>query len=73
MSVIVDESNVSMDVLCSTFGKVEFNASIKVTELLMKTLENVAKDLASRCILESAVRHGFNADEEIRILGLENL
>jgi len=51
----------------------EFNASIKVTELLMKTLENVAKDLASRCILESAVRHGFNADEEIRILGLENL
>ena len=51
----------------------EFNASIQVTELLMKTLENVAKDLASRCISESAVRHGFNAEEEIRILGLENL
>lgn len=52
---------------------VDFNASIQVTELLMKTLENVAKDLASRCILESSKRHGFDASEEIRFLGLENL
>jgi chemotaxis protein histidine kinase CheA len=52
---------------------VNFNASIQVTELLMKTLENVAKELASRCIRSSAERHGFNADEEIRTLGLENL
>lgn len=51
----------------------QFNASIQVTELLMKTLENVAKDLASRCISEVASRHGFNAEEEIRALGLENL
>ena len=51
----------------------EFNASIQVTELLMKTLENVAKDLASRCISEVASRHGLNAEEEIRALGLENL
>jgi chemotaxis protein histidine kinase CheA len=50
-----------------------FNASIAVTELLMKTLENCAKDLASRCISEAAMRHGFNAEEEIRTLGLENL
>jgi hypothetical protein len=50
-----------------------FNASIAVTELLMKTLENCAKDLASRCIQESSKRHGFNAEEEIRVLGLENL
>jgi len=50
-----------------------FNASIEVTELLMKTLENVAKGLASRCITEAANRHGFNAEEEIRALGLENL
>ena len=50
-----------------------FNASISVTELLMKTLENCAKDLASRCITEAAVRHGFDASEEIRALGLENL
>ncbi len=51
----------------------KFNASIAVTELLMKTLENCAKDLASRCITEAAVRHGFDASEEIRVLGLENL
>ena len=50
-----------------------FNASIAVTELLMKTLENCAKDLASRCITEAALRHGFDASEEIRVLGLENL
>ena len=51
----------------------QFNASIQVTELLMKTLENVAKDLASRCVTEVANRHGLNAEEEIRVLGLENL
>ena len=51
----------------------EFNASISVTELLMKTLENCAKELAQRCIREASKRHGFDADEEIRLLGLENL
>jgi hypothetical protein len=51
----------------------KFNASIEVTELLMKTLENVASRLASRCISEVASRHGLNAEEEIRLLGLENL
>ncbi len=50
-----------------------FNASITVTELLTKTLESCAKDLASRCIKECSLRHGFDAEEEIRILGLENL
>lgn len=50
-----------------------FNAAITVTELLTKTLENCAKDLAVRCINECALRHGFDAQEEIRILGLENL
>lgn len=51
----------------------QFNASITITELLMKTLENCAKDLASRCITEVANRHGFDASEEIKLLGLENL
>jgi hypothetical protein len=51
----------------------EFNASITVTSLLAKTLENAAKELAMKCISECARRHNFNADEEIRILGLENL
>jgi hypothetical protein len=39
----------------------------------MKTLENCAKELAQRCIREASKRHGFDADEEIRLLGLENL
>jgi flagellar biosynthesis GTPase FlhF len=51
----------------------QFNASITVTELLTKTLENCAKDLAIRCIMEAAGRHGFDGNEEIRALGLENL
>ena len=51
----------------------QFNANMQVTELLMKTLENAAKELASRCIKEVALKHGLNAEEEIRFLGLENL
>jgi len=50
-----------------------FNANISVTTLLTKTLENVAKELACRCIAECAARHGFDAETEIRLLGLENL
>ena len=50
-----------------------FNASLEVTELLMKTLENAAKRLAARCISEVATRHGFDAEKEIQALGLENL
>lgn len=50
-----------------------FNASIQVTELLTKTLENCARDLAARCIKECALKYGFNGEEEIRALGLENL
>jgi len=60
-------------VIVEEMSQSQFNASIKVTELLMKTLENVAKDLASRCISEISARHGLNASEEIRYLGLENL
>jgi len=50
-----------------------FNASVEVTELLMKTLENAARKLAVRCIYEAANRHGFDAEAEIQALGLENL
>ena len=52
---------------------VAFNASITVTELLTKTLENCAKELAARCIRECAKKYGFEAEVEIRALGLENL
>ena len=50
-----------------------FNGSIAVTELLTKTLENCAREFGARCIRECAARHGFNAEEEIKTLGLENL
>lgn len=63
----------SAELVIEEVMQVEFNASITVTELLMKTLENCAKELASRCITEAALRHGFDANEEIRVLGLENL
>ena len=52
---------------------VQFNASVAVTELLTKTLENVAKDLATRCISECALKYGFDATEAINCLGLQNL
>lgn len=48
-------------------------AFLSVTDLLMKTLENAAKDLVRRCITECASRHNFDASEEIRFLGVENL
>ena len=52
---------------------VGFNATVSVTELLTKTLENVSKELASRCIAECGLKYGFDASEAIRELGLENL
>ena len=84
MSIVFEEMTEAMEVVerkevntgdefGSTFPKVEFNASVVITELLAKTLENCAKELASRCIRDCALRHGFDASEEIRVLGLENL
>ena len=51
----------------------EFNASVSVTELLTNTLESKVRELTIKCIRESAQRHGFNADEEIALLGLGNV
>ena len=53
--------------------EMSFNASVEVTEVVMRTLENASKELAKRCILECALRHNFDGDEELRILGLENV
>jgi len=50
-----------------------FNASVEVTEVVLRTLENASKDLAKRCILECALRHNFDGDEELRVLGLDNV
>jgi hypothetical protein len=51
----------------------EFNASISVTELLTKTLENMAKELAIRCITECASMYRFDAVDAIVALGLQNI
>jgi chemotaxis protein histidine kinase CheA len=50
-----------------------FNASFAVTDLLMKTLENAAKSVAVECVKACGNQYGFNAEEAIRMLGLENL
>jgi len=60
-------------VIMSESMNMSFNASIAVTELLMKTLENVSKELASRCVRECGAKYGFDSEEAIRSLGLENL
>ena len=86
MSIVFEEMSETMEVVerkevntGEEFGSgacgvsPQFNASVVITELLAKTLENCAKELASRCIKECALRHGFDASEEIRVLGLENL
>ena len=51
----------------------EFNASVSVSEVLTNTLQSNVRELAIKCIKEAAQRHGFNADEEIALLGLENV
>ena len=50
-----------------------FDASVSITDLLAKSFENAAKDLAVRCIIELGSRYNFNVDEEIRILGLDRV
>jgi len=50
-----------------------FKASMEVTELLAKSLENYGKDLARRCIMECGVKYGFDGKEAIASLELEDL
>ena len=50
----------------------EFNATVSVTELLTNNLESKIRELTIKCVRELAQRHGFDADEEIVLLGLEN-
>ena len=51
----------------------EFNATVSVTELLTNNLESKIRELTIKCIRETAQRHGFDADEEIALLGLANV
>jgi hypothetical protein len=50
-----------------------FNATVVVTELLMKTLENASRDLLKRGVEELCLRHGLDVEAELRQLGLEKV
>jgi hypothetical protein len=50
-----------------------FNATVVVTELLMKTLENASRDLLKRGVEELCLRHGLDVEAELRHLGLEKV
>jgi len=50
-----------------------FNASLEVTDLLTKTLENMSKEFAMKCIIECGKKYNFDADSAIREMGLENV
>lgn len=51
----------------------KFNASVTITELLAKTLENATKDLARRCVQFCATKYSFDYEEAIRELGLDDV
>ena len=53
--------------------EMNFNGSVVVTELLMKTLENAVKAYASECIKEVAIRNNLNAEVEIAALNLSKV
>ena len=48
-------------------------AEITVNEIIIRSLVNVAKNLAIKSIKACGLKYGFNAEEEIKLLNLENL
>ena len=46
---------------------------VSVTSLLLKTLENATKEYARECIIRCAQSYGFDSEEALRGLNLENL
>jgi hypothetical protein len=50
-----------------------FNGAVVVTELLSKTLENAMKDLVIRAVKECSTRYGFDFEDAIRALSLDNI
>lgn len=53
--------------------KEEFKPVISVTELWMKTLENVTKDFGARVTQALADKYGFASEEAVAFLGLESV
>jgi len=51
----------------------KFNAGMYISDRLSRELSNVCQDLSMRCVGVLADKYGFNADEEIRLLGLSTI
>jgi len=46
---------------------------VSVTSLLLKTLENATKEYARECVKRCSIEYGFNVEDALLILNLENL
>jgi hypothetical protein len=56
----------------TTINTIEFNASIEIKNVVATSIEKCATDLAIRCINACAVKYGFDANEALKMLCLEN-
>jgi len=54
-------------------SSIENNVEMSVTILLLKTLENATKEYARECVRRCASQYGFDSDEALANLHLENL
>ena len=50
-----------------------FNASLEIKSLVSNSIAKCAMDLAVRCVHECAMKYGFDADEALRMLCLEDI
>lgn len=69
----IPKFQLSSQVFESSIVRMSFNATVVVTELLMKTLENASRDLLKRGVEELCLRHGLDVEAELRHLGLEKV
>ena len=51
----------------------KFNAGMYISDRLSRELSNVCQDVSMRCVGVLADKYGFNAEEEIRLLGLSTI
>jgi hypothetical protein len=52
-------------------AEIAFNAQMFVSEQLTRQLINTTQDLAHRCVIALAEKYNFDADEAIRMLGID--
>ena len=51
----------------------QFNASVIISEQLNRLMVNAAQELAQRAVTACAEHYNFDAEEAIRLLGLNNV